>query len=93
MSLLYCGEANVCQDNLEGFLAIAEELQLQGLTGQAKNDVDVGEETMKKSKIEREFQSYSREPQVSKYPGPPTANLSQQKIRNKVFHLMELWPL
>ena len=83
IDFLYCGEANVCQDNLEGFLAIAEELQLQGLTGQAKNDVDVGEETMQKSKIEREFQSYSREPQVSKYPGPPTANPSQQKIRNE----------
>ena len=83
IDFLYCGEANVCQDNLEGFLAIAEELQLQGLTGQAKNDVDVGEETMQKSKIEREFQSYSREQQVSKYLGPPTANPSQQMIRNE----------
>ena len=30
MDFLYCGEANVDQENLESFFAIAEELQLQG---------------------------------------------------------------
>ena len=83
IDFLYCGEANVFQDNLEGFLAIAEELQLQGLTGQANNDADACEETIKTSTIEREFQNYSREPQVSKYPRPPTTNPSQQIIRNE----------
>ena len=38
IDFLYCGEANVCQDNLESFLAIAEELQLKGLMG--KSDMD-----------------------------------------------------
>merc|ERR1719447_2505826 len=53
IDFLYCGEANVCQDNLDGFLAIAEELQLQGLSGQAHDDAKVGvEETMKRSIIE-----------------------------------------
>ena len=83
IDFLYCGEANVCQDNLDGFLAIAEELQLQGLTGQANHDVDRGEETIKRSKIEREFQSYSKEPNVSKYPRPPTSNPSHQIIGNE----------
>ena len=83
IDFLYCGEASVCQDNLEGFLAIAEELQLQGLTGQANNDADACEETIKTSTIEREFQNYSREPQVSKYPRPPTTSPSQQIIRNE----------
>ena len=33
VDFLYCGEANVFQDNLDSFLAIAEELQLKGLMG------------------------------------------------------------
>ena len=33
VDFLYCGEANVFQYNLDSFLAIAEELQLKGLTG------------------------------------------------------------
>ena len=32
--ILYCGEANVFQENLDSFLAIAEEMKLKGLTGQ-----------------------------------------------------------
>ena len=31
VDFLYCGEANVFQENLDSFLAIAEELQLKGL--------------------------------------------------------------
>ena len=34
VDFLYCGEANVYQENLDSFLAIAEELKLKGLTGQ-----------------------------------------------------------
>ena len=34
VDFLYCGEANVDQENLESFLVIAEELQLKGLMGQ-----------------------------------------------------------
>jgi hypothetical protein len=34
MDFLYFGEANVYQDNLDTFLALAEELQLKGLTGE-----------------------------------------------------------
>merc|ERR1712129_668934 len=33
IDFLYCGEANVYQENLESFLAVAEELQLKGLMG------------------------------------------------------------
>ena len=34
IDFLYCGEANVFQENLDSFLAIAEEMNLKGLTGQ-----------------------------------------------------------
>ena len=33
VDFLYFGEANVCQENLDSFLAIGEELQIKGLTG------------------------------------------------------------
>ena len=31
VNFLYCGEANVCQENLDSFLAIAMDLELKGL--------------------------------------------------------------
>ena len=36
VDFLYRGEANICQENLDSFLALAQELELQGL--QRKND-------------------------------------------------------
>ena len=39
VDFLYRGEANVFQENLDSFLAIAEELQLQGLMGNTDEDV------------------------------------------------------
>ena len=38
LDFLYCGEANVFQENLDSFLAIAEEFQLKGLMGQNHDD-------------------------------------------------------
>ena len=59
MDFLYCGEANVYQENLDSFLAIAEELQLKGLMGKTHNDeVEVGanpksrKETLYKNEIQ-----------------------------------------
>ena len=37
VDFLYCGEANVFQENLDSFLAIAEELKLKGLMGQMED--------------------------------------------------------
>ena len=39
VDFLYRGEAKVYQDNLDSFLAIAEELQLKGLVGEADENV------------------------------------------------------
>ena len=36
VDFLYCGEANVFQENLDSFLSIAEELKLKGLMGQTE---------------------------------------------------------
>ena len=43
MDFLYCGEANVYQENLDSFLAIAEELQLRGLMGKGEDAEGGGE--------------------------------------------------
>ena len=40
MDFLFRGEANVFQENLDSFLAIAEELQLEGLMGSRDQSVD-----------------------------------------------------
>ena len=37
VDFLYHGEVNICQDNLDSFLTIAEELELKGLTGNTQN--------------------------------------------------------
>ena len=39
LDFLYFGEANVYQENLDSFLAIADELKLKELTGQTSSDL------------------------------------------------------
>ena len=39
LDFLYFGEANICEEDLDSFLAIAEEIQLKGLTGQTISDL------------------------------------------------------
>ena len=38
LHFLYCGETRVYEENLDSFLAIAEELQLKGLVGNAHHE-------------------------------------------------------
>ena len=40
MDFLYLGEANVFQDDLDSFLAIAEELKLKGLLGKPEDNIN-----------------------------------------------------
>ena len=47
VDFLYCGEANVFQENLDSFLAIAEELQLKGLMGKYDDDEKIQDEAFK----------------------------------------------
>ena len=43
VDFLYRGEANICQENLDSFFAIAEELQLNGLMRKADDKLEVDE--------------------------------------------------
>ena len=38
LDFLYCGEANISQEHLESFLAIAEDLKLKGLIGETNHE-------------------------------------------------------
>ena len=67
IDFLYCGEANVFNENLDSFLAIAEELQLKGLMGKLDADELGQKETPKKRKVkvhknESNTPNYSTEP-------------------------------
>ena len=50
VDFLYCGEANVLQENLDSFLALAEELRLKGLMGSTPETNEIYEETALKAK-------------------------------------------
>lgn len=39
VDFLYCGKANIFQENLDSFLTIAEDLKLKGLAGQKSDDL------------------------------------------------------
>ena len=51
MDFLYHGEANVLQENLDSFLALANELQLKGLTGDQNRDRSRSPERMHQQEV------------------------------------------
>ena len=57
LDFLYHGEANVLQDDLDSFLALAEEFQLRGLTGNSQSDTEQQKEVQKNNQysLKREF--------------------------------------
>ena len=74
IDFLYHGEANVYQEHLDSFLAIAEELQLKGLSGKANNDEE-------RAQKERKIPFPKNEPKVSQ-PLELQANVGQEDINN-----------
>ena len=50
MDFIYQGETNIYQEDLDGFLALAEELQLKGLTGD-NNSSGIREEEPETTKV------------------------------------------
>ena len=49
LDFLYLGEANVFQEDLDSFLAIAQEIKLKGLTGQTSSEILLGQENLRSS--------------------------------------------
>ena len=72
MDFLYVGEANVYQENLNSFLAIAEEFQLKGLMGKTEGK-DLDEKYQKLSPVIHNDAKIPKQPlkgQISKNPNP-----------------------
>ena len=83
VDFLYSGEANVYQENLDSFLAIAEELQLKGLMGRADADEVTEKEIFKTPKVlEKEKPIYKREASFTKSASPPQSNVGAEILRN-----------
>ena len=70
VNFLYCGEANVYQENLDSFLAIAEELQLKGLMGKINIEEEIStkaELPSQENKVRNYKQSISKSSAVLQY--------------------------
>ena len=70
VDFLYCGEANVYQENLDSFLAIAEELQLKGLMGKINIEEEIStkaELPSQENKVRNYKQSISKSSAVLQY--------------------------
>ena len=82
VDFLYCGEANVSQENLDSFLAIAEELQLKGLMGEADDNQVLPKETFQIPAARKETQVHKKEGGVSKSSGLSRSNFREQTFDN-----------
>ena len=82
VDFLYCGETNVYQENLDSFLAIAEELLLKGLVGKTDEDEVTEKEIFRTQNVpekEKERPMYKREARDSRPANPPhQSNVTKQ---------------
>ena len=81
VDFIYCGEANVIQENLDSFFAIAEELQLKGLMGQGVGDLYSA--TQKEKRLPRTEPTIKRESTNSPSAGFETTNENDQMPQNE----------
>ena len=77
LDFLYFGETNIFQDNLDSFLAIADELHLRGLKG--TNDDEMGSsERHKTTDMKKETPVQNREATVLKSSSRSKSNVTEQ---------------
>ena len=76
LDFVYYGEVNVDQDNLEAFLAIAEEFQLKGLTG------NIYEEEVKENTGKQIIQPTQYQPIQKQYQSTQKQNQPKQTVSN-----------
>ena len=99
IDFLYCGETKVHQENLDSFLAIAEELQLKGLVGKSKGGeeryLEPSEFLVPKSPAQNEetrmskFSAISSPPDMSQNPQARTVALASEHSYNDMQKLDE----
>ena len=81
LDFLYLGEANVFQESLDSFLAIAEDLKLRGLVGQNE---DSGQKTFTKSQ-HPSLQQMNSNPLHNKE--KPTVHMNSEMLTEETFAL------
>ena len=105
VDFLYSGEANVYQENLDSFLAIAEEFQLRGLMGKADSDQGSNIDTdlkppPKETESASDIARHSNEQDITKKrPSPQNVKVDQtialpswfglEDLEEKVVSMME----
>ena len=81
VDFLYRGEANVYQDNLDSFLAIAEELKLKGLMGEKANADEVTENCDFNGPLKRKVDTVIKK-EASKPSEHPQSSFYEQSLSN-----------
>ena len=86
IDFVYSGEANVFQENLESFLAIAQELQLKGLIKEkAADDWLIQNETTVKMAVEqKEKPILKKEGNILKSVGPTNSVFEEEILDRKI---------
>ena len=84
LDFLYCGEANVYQENLDSFLAIAEELQLKGLMGKVGDDEVTQTEPVKMPVPKKLNQIHKKEANISKSSSLLQTNFDEEISNNDI---------
>ena len=79
LNFMYHGEVNVAQEELNSFLAVAEDLQVKGLT-QGESYQDKQNVDNSKSRLPRDFQEQPRRSRPPPAPAPPTPPLPQPRM-------------
>ena len=89
IDFLYFGEANVFQENLDSFLALAEELRLKGLTGsgdsgEAKEPTKDFKENFENAPIKREIAKQNPAPSRAQYQTPTSTNTAIATVNSSI---------
>ena len=80
LDFLYYGQASIFQENLDSFLAIADELQVKGLMGTNRNEGAVKVENRKEVPRQPELKKVLKEAQRSSSHPFPISNVTKPEI-------------
>ena len=94
VDFLYCGKTNIQQDQLEGFLSIAEELSLKGLTGggndtETDEDLDIKASTMKKPGATQKKHDFMTQPLDQAHSTEKKLDVSQKTVALAHYNFLE----
>ena len=82
VDFLYYGEAKVCQENLDAFLALAEDLEVKGLTGNNVNEPPEEVKSVPRKTVspKNEAQTINKSDTIK----PKYQTVQKQKIKNEM---------